>query len=474
MIDAFECALGEIQTRVCVSGERANVRDVSHSSDEAKIAGVPAIAIAYSGGLDSSVLLALMQRYAARRAIRLFAFHIHHGISPNADLWLAHCQRECERLGIAFEARRIAITGREQSGLEEAARISRYAALGELCRVHNVPLLLTAHHQDDQAETVLLQLLRGSGVAGLAGMEEVNAAPDLLGSADLLMARPLLAASRAELESYAASEGVAYVEDESNADTRYARNALRHRVMPALAEFFPGFPGRIARAAQHAQSAQRLLNELAAQDLDRCVHGECLDIPRLRQLSEDRIDNVLRHWFALRDVRMPATSWLAELRLQLFGARADAQLCVTHMDCHVRRHRDRIFLVPRRDDDARQALPATFRWNGEACIAFAEFHGHLCFEEADEGIDPNWLRQQNLMLRHRSGGERLKPALNRSTRSLKQHYQALDIPSWQREQLPLLTAGGDLLFAAGIGMDCLHFSMAPGPKIRFHWQSDKV
>lgn len=454
VIDAFERALGGIRARVCAS-------DASS-----------AIAVAYSGGLDSSVLLQLAHDYAAAHCVKLFAFHIHHGISSNADDWLAHCERECERLGIVFEARRIKLAKRDGSGLEEAARISRYAALGELCRMHHVRLLLTAHHQDDQAETVLLQLLRGSGVAGLAGMETANTAPDLLGDPDLIMARPLLALSRAELESFAASKEIAHIEDESNADTRYARNALRHHVMPAFAQYFPGFQQRMARTAQHAQSAQRLLNELAAQDLAACLDGDCMDIDRLRQLNSDRIDNVLRYWFSSRGVRMPATSWLSEMRLQLLDARADARLCITHADCHIRRHRNRVFLIPKREGETRNAVPLSFRWNGESRMHFAEFGGTLYADQSPEGIDADWLRSQSLVIRYRGGGERLKLAKNRPTRDLKHHYQALDIPFWERERLPLIVAGDDLLFAAGIGMDCRRFSTKSGTCIVFRWQPD--
>jgi len=170
---------------------------------------------------------------------------------------------------------------------------------------------------------------------------------------------------------------------------------------------------------------------------------------------------------------MPATAWMAELRAQLFEAREDAQLCVTHMDCHVRRHRNRIFLVPRSYDTALVPKAAEFRWVGQTHIAFTEFRGTLHFEYAMDGIDADWLRGQVLTLRHRSGGERLKPAFNRPTRSLKHHYQALGIPAWEREQLPLLTAGDALLFVAGIGMDCRHFSTSGGSKIRCRWEFDE-
>lgn len=474
--DAFSCVLEDIQARIVVASGQISEQSVPFAPHSPALYGqsmsLAAIAIAYSGGLDSSVLLRLAGNYAAKHGIALYAFHIHHGISPNADAWLDHCRAECACSGIIFDARHVEVAKKDKSGTEEAARNKRYAALGDLCRVHHVPLLLTAHHQDDQAETVLLQLLRGTGVAGLSGMDMANVAPDLLGNTNLVMARPLLALSREDLSCYAASEGIAYIDDESNADTRYARNALRHKVMPSLAECFPGFQQRFARTAQHAQSAQRLLIELAAQDLAQCQDGECIDVNQLRMLSEDRSYNLLRYWFGLRGIRMPSTAWLSEMRVQLLDARPDAQLCVTHVDCHIRRHRDRIFITPKLDDAGLSVPPQLFQWNGEAMMAFPHFGGIMHFEAAEQGVDVEWLRTQLLSLRLRAGGEKLKLALNRPTKSLKYHYQAFDVPAWERERLPIIdTAAGQLLFAAGVGMDCHSFSDGPGLRINFRWQT---
>ena len=248
-------------------------------------------------------LLHLLHAYGQAQQVEVYAFHVHHGLSANADEWLAHCRAQCAALGVTFDARQVQVTRKEKNGIEEAARQSRYAALGDMCRAHGVPLLLTAHHLDDQAETVLLQLLRGSGVAGLSGMDSCNHAADLLGDASLLMGRPLLQVTREDLQAYVTTHAIQYVEDESNLDPRYARNALRHQVMPKLEEHFPGFQQRFARTAQHAQSAQRLLIELAAEDLQQCLDGECVDVSKLKQFSADRIDNMLRYWFGLRGVR---------------------------------------------------------------------------------------------------------------------------------------------------------------------------
>lgn len=421
------------------------------------------IAIAYSGGLDSTALLHL----AAETGRKLYAFHIHHGLSPNADAWEVRARAECERLGIAFASRRVTLDDRS----EASARKARYAALGALCVEHNVHLLLTAHHLDDQAETILLQLLRGAGPAGMSGMDAFNRAPGLLGTPDVLLVRPLLQASRAELEEYVRQHGIAHIEDESNADTRYARNALRHEVMPRLAEAFPGYQERFARSARHAQSAQRLLTEQAAEDLRTCLAGEdSLDLPRVRTLSVDRVSNLLRHWFTERGIRLPSASWLAEMQEQALTARDDANLKVTHPDCEVRRHRDRLYLVPRRAEaDAGQR--ESFRWSGEGSIDFPAFGGTLHFELAPLGLDPDWLRQQMLTIELRKGGEKLKPARNRPTRTLKQHYQTLGIPAWERERLPMVSIPGDILYAAGIGMDCRKLSSDGEHRLVFRWET---
>jgi tRNA(Ile)-lysidine synthase len=424
------------------------------------------IAIAYSGGLDSTVLLHL----AAHSGRQLHAFHIHHGLSPNADAWEAHCRAACERLGIAFAARRVMLGGRS----EASARKARYAALGALCVEHGVRLLLTAHHLDDQAETILLQLLRGAGPAGLSGMDAFNRAPTLLGTPDVLLVRPLLAAGRAQLEEYQREHGIAHIEDESNADTRYARNALRHEVMPRLAEAFPGYQERFARSARHAQAAQRLLTEQAADDLRACLGGDpddgaSLDLARVRTLSAERVANLLRHWFTERGIRLPSASWLAEMQEQALTARDDANLKVTHPDCEVRRHRDRLYLVPRKPE--MEDCQRHFRWNGESAIDFPEFGGTLHFELAPLGLDPDWLRGQMLTIERRKGGEKLKPARNRPTRTLKQHYQTLGIPAWERERLPMVCIPGHILYAAGIGMDCHKLSAGGEHRLVFRWET---
>jgi tRNA(Ile)-lysidine synthase len=438
------------------------------------------IAIACSGGLDSMVLLDLAAAWCRARGVALHAFHVHHGLSPNADAWLGHVQAAADALGVGFDARRVVLE-QSGSGVEASARKLRYRALGDMCRAHGATVLLAAHHLDDQAETVLLQLLRGSGPAGLSGMDVANAAPELLGNPDLVMARPLLGLGRAALEAHAGGAGLAWVEDESNGDVRYARNALRHSVMPALAQAFPGFQERFARSAAHAQSAQRLLVELAETDLAASLLDGAIDCARLRGMTLDRACNMLRHWFALQGLAMPSTAWLLELHAQLVEARHDAQLLVTHPACHVRRYRDRLHITPKLPDLAGMRDPddagvidkpgETFVWQGEAQLAFPAYGGTLHIESAATGFDAAWLQGRPLVIDFRKGGERLKLAPNRPTRGLKAHYQAADVPAWERGRLPVVSAGRDLLFAAGLGMDCRHFGAAPAPLVALRWES---
>ena len=441
------------------------------------------LAIACSGGLDSMALLHLSARYAREHGVALHVLHVHHGLSSNADAWRDHVEAACASIGARFDARRVDVKS-SGTGTEAAARKLRYAALGAMCQAHDIKLMLTAHHLDDQAETVLLQLLRGSGTAGLSGMDAANSAPDLLGNPVLVMARPLLQHSRAELEQYASAHSLTWVEDESNLDSRFARNALRHQVIPALAQAFPGFQQRFARSAAHAQSAQRLLTELAEQDLRSSQAGDALDVTVLRTLSLDRITNLLRHWFAVRALAMPSTAWLAELVTQLLEARPDAQLLVTHPECHLRRHRERLHITPKLgqlagmrdpDDEGIEGIAVRegqrFAWTGEAQLDFPDYGGMLHFDPAPDGLDAAWLRGQTLTIDFRKGGERLKLAPNRPTRSLKAHYQSSDVPAWERPRLPVVWAGKELLFAAGIGMDCAHAVTGAGAAIALRWEA---
>ncbi len=430
------------------------------------------IAVAYSGGLDSSVLLKLTVNFARERKLPVFAFHIHHGLSPNADQWLSHCQMLSEHAGAIFSAIKVNIGENQKGGLEAKARAKRYLALGQLCSENRLPLILAAHHQDDQAETVLLQLLRGSGVAGLSGMDLYNFAPALLGTSETLLARPLLHQSKQVLKTYAEENGIQYVEDESNSDSRFARNALRHHVMPEMLKISPAYAELLARSAQHAQSAQRMLVELAKLDLVKYSTEGTLDIALMRELSHERIDNLLRFWLSSLGVRMPTTARLAEIRSQLFEARNDSKIVIKHDGLVIHRYQNKVYASNQISTDFELNKSIEFRWNGESSLEFPQFGGRLFFETSSYGVDVNWLREQKLSLRNRHGGERLKLATNRPTRDLKSHFQTFKIPFWRRRCLPILCADGELLHASLVGTEAAFCQQESIELINFEWRAD--
>lgn len=426
-----------------------------------------AVAVAYSGGLDSSVLLHLASRYAAAHDVAIHAFHIHHGLSANADAWAAHCRTESGNCGAVFADCKVAVSVNGR-GTEEAARIARYAALGDLCRHYCVSLLLTAHHQDDQAETVLLQLMRGAGMPGISGMPAFQPHHDLLGSG-IALGRPLLGIARAQLEQAAYRCGVKHIVDESNSDVRYRRNALRHTVFPVIETYFPGFSPLVTRSALHAQSAQLLLHDLAMMDCAVCKAGAqdaALDISKLKSLSTERADNLLRHWLHEHGVQLPSRSRLDEIRVQMFEAVPDTHPFFDFGAVKLRRIDNRLELHPDLGTPPCDAL--ALRWQGESAIHVPQWHGRLVFERCEgEGLDAAMLRNGMLRLRPRMGRERIKIAKNRPSKSLKNLFQELSIAPWKREWLPLLYLDNDLLFVAGLGMDTRNLKKEGGVTIRW-------
>lgn len=434
LIDSFERALEEILARVVTS------KDVG-------------IALAFSGGLDSSVLLALVSRYCVDKAIPLTAFHIHHGLSPNADAWLTHCAQQAAALGVQFAAQRVKLEETSQHGIEQAARTARYQALAALCETHHVPLLLTAHHQDDQAETVFLQLLRGAGLPGLSGMAALHTEHALLND-ELSLGRPLLGFTRTQLEALAQDFGLSWINDESNADTRYRRNAVRQLIAPVIETSFPGFAAQIARSSSHIQAAQRLLDELAVIDLQTCGHEASLDLARLAALSSDRIDNLLRYWLMQQGLRLPSTAQLNQLRKQMLNASSDAHPMLSLAGATLERRAGMLTVTDSFRKAEPPSEPLTLHWQGEAEIVVPQWQGKLVFENSTgQGLDRIHLATESLSLRPRSGSESLKLDAKRPSRSLKNLYQESQIPARERPWLPLLYSGESLVFAAGLGMD---------------------
>lgn len=453
-ITAFERALEEILARVVLSDGAS-------------------IAIACSGGLDSAVLLHLSADFFASHphlhSHSLHVFHVHHGLSPNADYWLSHVQSECEQLNVPFDARKVSVARVDQHGPENAARLARYEALANLCTVHRVELLLTAHHQDDQAETVMLQALRGAGLPGWSGMADLQRDHALLPTT-VTLARPLLDCSRKQLEQIASERAIAHIIDESNEDSRYKRNAIRHEIFPLIEQHFEGFTQALARSSHHFQTAQGLLDELACSDLQQCLNAGELNLKKLALLSVDRIDNLLRYWVVEKIGSYPSQAQLHQLHQQMLHAATDTHPQIVIGQWVLHREHDHLIIRPQAGVDQPPMDAVRVVWQGERQLDIPEWRGQLVFEDGEgEGFDRDLLLQGPLTLRPRQGGERLKLDGRRPSRSLKNLFQESGVAAGRRPWLPLLYAGDQLLFACGLGPNCIVAEKNPG--IRLHWQA---
>ena len=398
--------------------------------------------VAVSGGLDSSVL---MHAVAALRPLlepcRMRVAHVDHGLHPDAHVWAERCVERATSLGLACHVERVDVCPAPGESLEAAAREARYSALARALEADEI--LLTAHHADDQLETVLLALMRGSGVAGLAGM------PERASFATGWHLRPLLAWPRAALERYACENGIEPSEDPSNLDARFARNYLRAEIVPRLAQRWPAAAGTAARSAARCGEAAGLAAELAAIDLAACERSGRLDVAGLRGLSPARARNALRAWIHRAGLRPPSRAKLEQALRDLLSARGDAQPCIRWPGAELRRHGDRLHLMaplPAVPDGSIAVAPGRV-------VALGAL-GELCLEECvGVGLSAAALQGSALSISFRSGGERIRPAGDAHRRALKKLLQAQDILPWMRGRIPLLYAGERLVAVADLWTD---------------------
>ena len=318
------------------------IESVAQSLEDHVVDASP-IAVGLSGGIDSVVLLDILVELRASKRLApnaLQAIHVHHGLSPNADQWLAFCEKLCLGLDVDFQSHRIAVARDAAGGVESAARAARYAAFAS----SDAQVIALAHHADDQAETVLHQLLRGTGLQGMAGM----GARRVINARQVLV-RPMLGLTRVQIEHYAAERGLEWIEDESNVDTAFTRNFLRHDVMPLLETRFPHYRESLARGGSHAAEASELTEALAREDLkaisDRGAGPAEVTVGMLDGYSLVRQCNALYWWLRWCDVARPSHAQLEEWARVLFRPSPDDK---PHQagghDYLIVRRRDRLML----------------------------------------------------------------------------------------------------------------------------------
>jgi len=387
------------------------------------------IYIAYSGGVDSHVLLHALTTLRNQHPFNLHAIHIHHGLLPQANEWAQHGEKICAENKIAYTSISVTVQLEKGCSLEEAARTARYQALANL--LNEDDLLFVAHHQDDQAETCLLHCLRGSGPRGLAAM------PMKASFSKGFLIRPFLAISRQVILNYAHQHQLCWIEDESNHDTRFSRNFLRYRVIPLLKERWPAVGHSLMQVASHAAEAEVLLQTLAEIDFKQTYQSttNTLSIDQLNQLSFIRQKNLLRYWFYKKKMRMPSTQQLEQIILSVIHAKQDATPHLHWKNNEIRRYQNQLYLnttltpinptviIPWLDYRTPLVLPNSL--------------GMLTTEiKIGEGINPEKI--QSMTIRFRQGGETCKLPYRTTTHSLKKLFQAWKMPTWQRAYFPLI------------------------------------
>jgi tRNA(Ile)-lysidine synthase len=416
--------------------------------------------IAFSGGLDSTVLLHALVTLRDKLAAPLLAIHVDHGLHADSAVWSKHCREIADRFDVDYQSCSVNVQLESGKGPEASARDARYNALH--AELYAGDWLMSAHHREDQAETLLLNLIRGSGPMGVAGIGSIRR----FGPGWLV--RPLLDTSRQALEAYASREKLDWVEDPTNADRRFDRNFLRHDILPRLGARWPDISARLQRSASHAGEASQLLTNLAAIDLDT-VGGrpEKLAIDKLLQLSPARQRNVLRHAVRQLGLATPTAMQLARIQKEVIPAREDAQPLVTWTGAAVRRYRNNLYLLP----ETPQALPACIdvptEGQTQAEVALGPGLGVLRFlAGGTPGLSQDVMKR-GVQVRFRQGGEEFQPLGQLHTRKLKKLLQEEGVVPWMRERLPLVFSGDELV---AVGDLWLAAKAVGEPGVSLRWQ----
>lgn len=415
--------------------------------------------VAYSGGCDSHALLhALVDLQAQLSGVSIVAVHIDHGLHPDSAVWAQHCRDVCEKLYVEYVGRRVDARAPPGASREASARQARYAAFASLIAAGDV--LLTAQHQDDQAETVLLQLLRGAGPAGLATMpffNEFHAG---------ILARPLLGFRRAALLAYARAHGLCWLEDPSNADVTLERNYLRHHVMPVVGKQWPASAKVLGRVALLQAEADELLQELARQDLQqaRDTAPAALKVAGLLGLSAARQRNALRCWLREQSLPIPSAAQLRRIQQDILYAQADALPRVQWANVELRRYRDVIYVMPQ-VTSAVWTIPIA--WSFEHPLPLPDGTALGAYRILGEGLKQELCQQ--VSVRFRQGGERCRPRGQVHHRTVKNLFQEHGIPPWQRERQPLIYIGEQLAAIVGVCVCEPFAARADEPGMRIEW-----
>jgi tRNA(Ile)-lysidine synthase len=387
------------------------------------------VLIAYSGGLDSHVLLHALAKLSVSAGFQIRALYIDHGLQDVAKRWSHHCLAVCHDLDIQCDVVALNLTIPQGESLEAVARTARYYAFAQHLKQDEV--LLTAHHQDDQAETVLIQLFRGAGINGLAAM------PAISGFARGQHARPLLDQSRHDLLDYAQQHNLTFIEDPSNQEQRYDRNFLRHSIIPQLKKRWQSIDKVLMRVTQHQAEAKHLLAEYLQQDMP-LLKGQCngtLSVEKLKQLSSARCNAIIRYFLEQKGFLAPSEKKLQHIVSDVLYSQPSATPCVHWKGVEVRRYQDDLYAIaPLAKHNAQQIIA----WKIDQPLHLPQLNKTLEIDQLKEIQHLLRRDDQTVAVRFRQGGETLYQAHRKRTKRLKKIFQEMQIPTWERDRIPLI------------------------------------
>ena len=405
------------------------------------------ISIALSGGVDSIVLLHALSQLQKQLKLKLNAIHIHHDLSPNADDWLTFCYNECQKLSITIKSDKINIKQDLSMGIEAAARKSRYQAL----EIYRKGILVLGHHQNDQAETLLLQLFRGSGLNGLAAMPTFDQ--------ERFIWRPLLRINREIIEDYAKENDLVFIEDESNNNLQFERNFLRKEILPLIKSRYPDIINTISRSSENIAEGLNLHKAIAKEDANLYFskNKERLSLTMLKVLEKERVVNLIRWWLDVNKQLMPSKKTMSELYRQIKDVKKDALLNIDISELiSIKAYRDELFLVEKKI----KIDPYELIWRGEEVVELPGNSKLIFKRSVGAGFSLSKIGSKTLTIQNRNGGESFKPKNNQPTRTLKYLLQTSNIPPWKRQLMPLVFSENELVAVPDFG-------------VHFKFQADK-
>lgn len=392
------------------------------------------IFIAYSGGVDSHVLLHLFASNLVFKS-RVTAVYVHHGLQLEADQWAIHCESVALALGVGFKCIRVNAQKNTRQSQEEVARNARYRVLKALLDENDV--LLLAQHREDQMETVLLQLFRGAGIQGLSGM------PLVIGFGLGQMIRPFLDISKQAINAYAVLHQLHWVEDPSNQSDDFDRNFLRNQILPQLKQRWPALDKTVSRSARHCANSQTISQDLAVQ----LLHGlydesnKTLDLKGLLALESNQKQLVLRQWFAMHQLRMPSEKILQRVLVEVAGAREGANPELKTAGHCIRRYRDKLYCLSVVEDEA--DINEQCWLEKEQSLEFKK-HCFLRVKESSTGVNKRLWDEAEVVIKPRCGSEKITLPGRQGRHTLKKLFQEQAIPPWERDAIPLLYLDGRL------------------------------